>query len=263
MTKNRQKLFVTLLLGLSFSASANVLVPNLPASGVVEPDNNKTMSTKVDYSNFTGRVTDKDDTSRVLKVHVENNNTKFFRAGDPIKFWVNTKEDREACDANVRGVEDFYFIIYVKNFENCYGKDKYFRRGTVLKFQSDTLSDRVFEASRYRELLILRKDGFMKQLSDINHFLWTYEQQKMRVASEYDEKINELVRQKQLAIDRLLQIKEENLVLQTQLQEKLDSLDENMDYYRVERSEYITDRWNMDHDAGLPFGTRPQKLKER
>src|SRR5690606_28885991 len=172
--------------------------------------------------------------------------------GDPVDFWINTKEDKAPCKANVRGGEDFYCIIYVKNFENCFGKNKYFRRGTVLKFESEALANRVFEASRYRELLILRKGGFMKQLSDINHFLWTYEQQKMKVAAEYDEKINELMRQKRLAIDRLLQIKEENLVLQTELQEKLDSLDDSMKYYRVERNEYITDRWNMDHDAGLP-----------
>jgi len=32
----------------------------------------------VDYERFSGRVTDKDDDSRVMKIKVENNNTKFF-----------------------------------------------------------------------------------------------------------------------------------------------------------------------------------------
>jgi hypothetical protein len=43
---------------------------------------------------------------------------------------------------------------------------------------------------------------------------------------------------------------------------KLNELDESLLFYRVERQELMTDRWNMDHDSGLPFGQRPQDMKK-
>ena len=83
----------------------------------------------------------------------------------------------------------------------------------------------------------------------------------MKTAAEYDEKINELRRKKQLAIDNLLQSKQESLLLQVELVKKLDAIDESLKHYKVERNEQITDRWNLDHGVSLPVGQRPQKLK--
>jgi hypothetical protein len=44
---------------------------------------------------------------------------------------------------------------------------------------------------------------------------------------------------------------------------KLTGLDESLKFYRIERQELMSDRWNMDHDAGLPFDQRPQDVKQR
>ena len=125
------------------------------------------------------------------------------------------------------------------------------------------MAQRVFEASKYRELLILRKEGYLKQLNSINHFLWTFDQQKLKTAAEYDTKINRIMREKQLALDNLLNKKQENILLQSELVQKLDTLDESLDHYRIERQEHITDRWFMDHDRGLPIMRRPQKIKRK
>jgi hypothetical protein len=240
---------------------AVLAVPDLPKRGLTDPDNNTYMDPKVDYENFMGRVTDKDKSGRILKIKVENNNTKFFKSGDLVYFYVNNHESDTPCRSTVRSVEDFYFTVYVQDFKYCWDTSKYFPRGVQLKLESKVLGQRVFEASKYRELLILRKEGFLKQLNGINHFLWTFDQEKMKTASDYDIEINELRRKKQLAIDNLLQTKQENLLLQVELQKKLSALDQSLIHYRVERQEYLLDRWNMDHDKGISFPQRPLSLK--
>ena len=258
-------LLICLIYGITSSVSvfANLAVPDLPDVGVTDRANNAFIDPKVNYENFMGRVSDKDKSGRILKVRVENNNTKFFKAGDTVFFTVNEHTTTVPCRASVRNTEDFYFVVYVQDFDSCWPKEKYFPRGMQLNFESKTLSSRVFEASKFREILLLRKDGFLNQLNNINHFLWTYDQQKIKTAAQYDEEINAIRRKKQLAIDNLLQSKQENLLLQVELQKKLDGLDESLQHYRVERQEYLIDRWDMDHDMGIGFPQRPMKLKKR
>lgn len=254
-------LFFLMILS-SLRLQAVTLVPNLPDEGVLAPGNRDAIDPNVDYEHFSGRVSDKDDSGRIFKVHVENNNTKFFRAGDLVQFKVNLKEDRSYCKGYVRSVEDFHFTIFVESLGPCFSTSDYFKRGTVLNFFSKQLGLRVFEASKFREQLILRKEDFLKQLNDINHFIWTYDQQKVKVVAEFDERINQLQREKRKAIDDLISLKQEKLVLQNELMSKLNELDESLKFYRVERQELMADRWNADHDQGLPFGHRPQKMKK-
>ena len=244
------------------SAHAVTIVPNLPDQGVLAVDNRAAIDPNVDYEHFSGRVSDKDDSSRIFKVHVENNNTKFFRAGDLVQFKVTLKNDKEYCQAFVRNVEDFHFTIYVESLAPCYSADEYFRRGTVLNFYSKRLAIRVFEASKYREQLIVRKEDFLNQLNGINHFLWTFDQQKVKAAADYDQQINQLQREKRKALDDMISLKQERLIIQNELMVKLNELDESLIHYRVERQELMTDRWNLDHDSGLPVGQRPQDVKK-
>jgi hypothetical protein len=245
------------------TASAVVIVPNLPNEGVVGPFNRNAIDPNVDYERFSGRVTDKDDGQRIFKVHVENNNTKFFRSGDAVLFKVNLKDNRDYCKGFVRAVEDFHFTIFVESLGPCYSTSDYFKRGTVLNFYSKVLAERVFEASKYREQLIVRKEDFLKQLNDINHFLWTFDQQKVKTAADYDEQINRLRREKRKALDDMISLKQERLILQNELMKKLNELDDSLLFYRVERQELLTDRWELDHDQGLPVGHRPQKIKQQ
>lgn len=244
------------------AAVAVIVVPNLPNEGVLGPDNRNAIDPNVDYERFSGRVSDKDDSARIFKIQVENNNSKFFRAGDQVMFKVNMKDNRDYCKGFVRNVEDFYFTIFVESLAPCYSSTEYFRRGTVLNFYSKTLALRVFEASKYREQLILRKEDFLRQLNDINNFLWTFDQQKVKVAADYDDQINKLQREKRKALDDMISLKQERLVLQNELMKKLNELDESLLFYRVERQELMTDRWELDHDQGLPVGQRPQEIKQ-
>jgi hypothetical protein len=242
---------------------SNILTPKFPDDGQMTKDNNAYIDKNVDYTKFMGRVSDKSKNGNILKVKVENNNTKFLKAGDIVYFRVNNHKSKDACKASVRSVENFYFSMYVQDFGACWSEDRYFPRGMQLNFDSEKLSDRVFEASKYREILILRKESFLSQLNEINYYLWTFEQQKIKEAAKYDEQINELLREKRLAMDNLTNKKEENIILQHELGKKLNSIDESLNHYKVERQEYLTDRWYMDHEQSLPVFSRPRNLKKR
>jgi hypothetical protein len=262
-TFGHRRVLLFLLGAFAYSTHAMVLVPNLAAEGVLDPDNRGSIDPQIDYETFSGRVSDRDESGRIFKVNVENNNTKFFRSGDEVQFNLNLKDRRDFCRGFVRTVEDFHFTIYVETLAPCYSTSEYFRRGTVLNFNSKVLGQRVFEASKYREQLVVRKEDFLKQLNDINHFIWTFDQQKVKTAASYDDQINRLQREKRKALDDLVTLKHERLVLQNELMKKLNELDESLLFYRVERHEKLTDRWNSDHDQGLPFGQRPQEVKKQ
>jgi hypothetical protein len=212
---------------------------------------------KYDYSVFTGRVTDRDDTNSIVKVTSENKNIKFFRSGDPVRFRLAAQNTR-LCRGYVRSIEKNYFVLYVQDITLCWGKNDYFRRGSLLVFNSDTLSSRVRDASTYRIVLLRRRSDFYKQLNDVNHFVWSYEQEKIKLAAEYDEKITALRQAKQKAMDMMSTKKRDSINLQRELAYRLDQLDEDLEFYRVDKDDPKIDRWHLDHDLGKPVAKRPK-----
>jgi hypothetical protein len=241
---------------------AQASAPNFPAAGILSKDTNNFIDEDRDYSLFSGRVSDKQDQLNIFKIQVENNNTKFFRAGDVAYFKVNLYKSSRECKSYVKSVEEFYFVIQVQDISLCYDEDKYFRRGTVLNFRSPILAQRVFEASKYREMLLVRKDDFMKQLNQINNFIYAFDQEKVKAVAEIDQEINRLEKKRRKAIDNLVVKKQESMVLQNELIRQLNALDESLRYYKVERQEAMTDRWNLDHDLSIPVGRRPMPIRK-
>lgn len=217
---------------------------------------------KYDYAIFSGRVTDKDDTTSIIKVSAESKNIKFFRSGDKVQFRLPSKKD-DFCEAFVRGIEENYFVLYVKDLSPCYGTDEYFRRGTSLIFFSPKLLDRVREASVFRATLFQKKKDFLSQLNQLNHDVWNYEEQKMKIAAEYDKKIAEIEKQKQLALDQHLSKKNDYVTLQRELIYRLDNIDKEIEFYRVEKEEPLFDRWHQDQDLGYPVFEKPEPLRAR
>lgn len=211
---------------------------------------------KADYSTFTGRVTDRDKGGDIMKISSENKNIKFFRTGDELKFYVAARKGR-LCQASVRGVEEDYIIIWVKDLSSCWSSQDYFRRGTLLVFQSKTLQERVKDAAVFRLVLLNRKKDFYKQLNGINHFLWSFDQQKLLTAGEYDQKIIQVQKQKEKAMEDLVARKHDSLKLQKELAYQLDQLDRDLEHYRIDKTEPDFDRWHLDHDLGVPVDRRP------
>lgn len=212
---------------------------------------------KYDYSNFTGRVTDRDDTNSIVKVTSENENIKFFRSGDMVRFRLAAQNTKE-CRGYIRSVEKNYIVLYVQDITLCWGVDDYFRRGSLLVFNSDTLASRVRDASTYRIVLLKRRSSFYRQLNDVNHFIWSYDQEKVKLASEYDEKITALRQAKQKAMDMMATKKRDSINLQRELSYRLDKLDKDLEFYRVDKDDPKIDRWHLDHDLGKPVSKRPK-----
>ena len=81
----------------------------------------------VDYSSFSGRVTDRDATAAIVKVSSESKNVRFFRAGDLVQFKVQSQKDSDYCDGYVRSIEENYFVMFTKDLEPCFPQEDYFR----------------------------------------------------------------------------------------------------------------------------------------
>ena len=233
--------------------------PELPADGVVTRDQQAFMDHDVDYYRFTARITDRDPLTRIIKVQAETPNVRFFRAGDKIVFTIDNRSG--SCTAYVRNVEDKYVTFFLPNVHQCKEYDDYLRRGTKINVTSMDFLNRVKESSAFRKSIIIRKEDFLKQLNEINHFLWSYDQIKQETAADVDAQIVELEKKKQHALEELLAKRKDNIILQKELQSKISQLDVDLQFYRIDRQEWLTDRWDLDHDLSLPVGQRPQEEK--
>jgi hypothetical protein len=247
----------------SFHGWGYIDSPNLPQKGVMTQDNNSQIDENINYAQFTGRVTDRDNAGKIIKVKVENNNIKFFRTGDRVNFRILNSKLVRKCRGYVRSIEDFYFVMFVDDLNYCRGTKEYFRRGTIITMNSEVLAQRVYEASKFREMLLLKKDDFLKQLNGINNELHNFDEKYVMVAAEFDRQMTAIQKEKRLALDKLVQERKQKVKLQASLMGELNNLDQNLKYYRVERQELLMDRWSMDQDTGAPVGNRPQKLIER
>ena len=216
-----------------------------------------------DYDKFSGRVTDRDATSSIVKVSSESKNTKFFRAGDLVEFRIQNSKEGEYCQGFVRSLEPDYFIMYANDLFPCLAKDEYFRRGTVLIMQSEKLGQRVREASVYRASLINKKKDFMTQLNGINNGIWNFEERKVIIAADFDRRIVEMEKEKIKALDELITKKNDEIVLQRELAFRLDNLDKELDFYRIEKHELMFDRWHLDKDLGYPVYDKPEEIRPK
>lgn len=226
-------------------------------------DTDSFYDSKFDYAHFSGRVTDRDQTASIVKVSSENRNVKFFRAGDLVEFKIQNNKDSDYCQGFVRSIEDHYFVMYVKDLFPCFPKEDYFRRGTALIMQSQKLATRVREASVYRASLLNKKKDFMVQLNGINSDVWNFEEKKIQVAAEFDQRIAEIEKQRIKALDELLTQKNDQIKLQRELAYRLDNIDKELNFYRIEKDELLLDRWHLDHDLGYPVYDKPEEIRPR
>lgn len=208
---------------------------------------------------FVARVTDKDDSERVLKISSENRNIKFFRKGDEISFVVYNNINMRPCYAYVQSVEKEHIAVQVKNFSACWDSKRYFLRGTMLKVEAPILPQRMIEVAQYRNILLKKKTDFLTQLNDANNFVWNFDQIKAELATDYDQRINQLIKEKNQAIKDLNGKRLDQLTLQIKLNDELNKAEHELQFYRLEKQELFYDKWNQDHDLGHPLVQRPTK----
>ncbi len=213
------------------------------------------------YSRFSGRITDKDKKAEIYKIKTENPNISFFRAGDVIFFQVanfahEKKINHFSCRAFVRSVEKEHFVVFVNNKQTCH-EGKSFLRGTAVTFHSPQLAERMFTASQYRRVLLQKRVDFLHQLNKINNFLWNYKEEKRKSVMSFEKKINAIKKERQEALDDLVDKQREYIVLQRDLQQEIDDIDHDLENYRIKQKDLFFDRWHLDHDSIAKFNKRP------
>lgn len=209
---------------------------------------------KIDYSSLIARITDRDKTGNILRIYSQNKNIRFFRIGDPLSFRMASRTKSKFCRGNVRSVEEHYFVIYVRDVFACIEKDEYFiRRGSMIHIKSKSLSRRIIDASTHRLLLLKRKKDLLTQLKGINNFLWSYQQHRIKLAVEYDNKLIAMKKEKQKALEVMLGKRRDSIILQNKIPYYLDQVEKDLEFYRIDNRNSFLNRWDSDHNLGLPM----------
>jgi hypothetical protein len=268
MYKYSNKLLILIVLSLGLIAdrhsplSAAVTDAPFPNEGIVNKiteDHDSFYDPTINYAYFAGRISDRDVQGNIYKIQSENNNIKYFRAGDGLELKERLRPKDLPCRAYVQGVEEFYLVVHIPNMEVCRGNKGAFRIGSQLDGTSDVLKERILYASQFRLILLRQKKDLLKQFSGVNEFLWTFKEEEIKVAAFYDKKILVIQEQKKKGLDDLLSKRKEYINLQKELASRMHFLDESLHFYRIERQEFFYDRWHLDHDLGLPMYSHPPK----
>ena len=200
-----------------------------------------------DYSRFIGRMTDRNKNGNILKIYSKNTNVKHLRSGDQV-FFKYPFDSPAYCKGSVRNTEEHnYFVIYAHDLSPCLRKGEIgIRRGSKLHFLSHRLLVRVRDAHLQHQALLNRREQFLKELDGINHFIWTYQQQKIKTSAKYKEEMVKIQKDEQRALDILKEKKKDGLLLQRELNQRLDKLDQDLIFYRIEKAKKIQESWKQD-----------------
>ena len=216
----------------------------------------------IDYRKFSGRLTDKAENGTIFKIQVEAKNTKFFQISDVLFFNALRKKGKIPCRAYIRSIEANYITVFVKSVVNCWGSVNTFRRGSIMIFNSEILAKRIKSASSYRVALFAKKRDYIYQLNKINKSIWSYKEEQVAVAAEYDEKIIELKKRRMKALEKITLRRKNNIKVRKNLSYKVDEIGRDLDFYRVEKDQLFSERWHFDKDLGKHIYRTPSRVKK-
>lgn len=262
------KLLINILMGLLASSTMTcnqllataLTLTNLPDHGVLSPDYDGFLDPKIDYSKTVGRISDIDQDKKIFKIKVENDFTRFLKPGDPVNIKV-LKLSEDSCLSHVVATELQYFTVQAVDVTPCWGKGEYLRRGLVLEISSDVLLLRVQQASAYRKELLLKRAAYLKQLSEVNNFFWNFNMNKEKLRQDYDQKLNQLKNEKIEAMNNFNAEQAAKTKEQGELMQELNQLDELLKYYRIDRTEILTDKFHADYDTSAPVDQRARVVQ--
>ncbi|MCY4645003.1 MAG: hypothetical protein OXB88_10325 [Bacteriovoracales bacterium] len=217
----------------------------------------------IDHSRFVGRMSDRDPKKTLIKIFTENDNVRLLRTGDSVTFQIGEGENPEtpSCQGFVRGAEKRYLVLYVPTLAPCFPKDFLLRRGLMMVFHSKILVQRILEASRYRKTLLAQRDDFLTQLGELNRFLWSFDQERVKSIAQLEKEILNLERKKREALELLETRRKESRELRDNLMGKLDQIGRDLDRYKIYPPPPVRPGWKAERDLGRPVGpVRETKL---
>lgn len=240
---------------LTLQVMATAYDPNLPDHGVMSLDYDGFIDPKRNYALNVGRVTDVNLEKKILKIKVENDTTRFLKSGDQVLISFGKLSNKQ-CETDVVVTEISYLTITWKNLQNCWDTKSYFRRGLTVNLESSIMQLRVQQASAYRVKLLERRNVYLKQLSEVNNFFWQYETDRDKLLNEYDLKINALKNERTKVVSGLDDQRVSKTKMQGELMQELNSIDDLLNFYRIDRKEMLTDRFNQDYDTSAPVNQK-------
>ena len=119
-------------------------------------------------------------------------------------------------------------------------------------FTSAVLAKRVRDAAALRVRLLGRREDFYNQLNGINHFLWSYDQQKILAGAAYERQIVDLQRRRNRAVNSLISKKNDYIRLQREMAKRLDAMDRELAFYALDGPPQRKEAWEYDHESELP-----------
>lgn len=229
-----------------------VVLAQIPRSMAQESGASAPYEPQQDYSRFMGRVTDKNREENILKVETEAGNARLLKTGDMVEFRPQYLGiPGGLCRGFVRDTEEKHIVFSVEALSLC-SKKEYFRRGTLLSFFSPVLPRRVRDAVTLRARLLERREDFYNQLNDINHFIWSYDQQKVLARTGYERQIADLRRRMARSLNALISKKNDYIRLRGELARRLDAMDKDLAFYALNAPSRQKEFWEYDHESNLP-----------
>lgn len=260
MQKHFMILLSLLLMGKNHFLYATAYDPKMPDHGIMSLDYDGFIDPQHDYTKNVGRITDINQPQKMFKVKVENDTTRFLKTGDVVSIKIPNLS-KNSCDVGVISTEISYVTFGWQSLDQCWDTKKYFRRGLLVEMNSSIMQLRVQQASAYRKQLLERRNVYLKQLNDVNNFFWKYETERERVLNEYDRKINELKNQRAQAAGSIDDERVNKTKVQGELMQELNSLDELLKFYRIDRREVFSDKTGQDYDTSAPVNQKNRVLQ--
>ena len=82
--------------------------------------------------------------------------------------------------------------------------------------------------------------------------MWSFKEQKIKEeVAKFDQEIEAIKMKKFKAVSNLNIKRKDYLHLQRELKFRLDELDRDIEFYRIQNSRVLRDRWSKDLDLGI------------
>ena len=112
-----------------------------------------------------------------------------------------------------------------------------------------------------REDILLKKDAYLKQLAEANNFTWNFDLEREKMLNDFDQRLLALKNEKVNSIEDLNRKKVETVKVQGELLSEINSLEELLKFYRLDRREVLKDRFHADYDTSAPVD-KPARVQQ-
>jgi len=199
---------------------------------------------KTELGNFTGRVSRLNPKARLMRIRIEDENTKFLVRKNKVNFWQEETPSQK-CQTLVEGRTERYILLKVPEYETCV-RNVRLTVGSFLHFGSEDLKENIEKTEELVHILVKKRlanyikytklqkslEGHLAKVEAVNDRYFVL---KEKLEREWEQKLSALEEDK-------LQIVSEA----EKTKRLLNDIDKKMEFYRVQDKDQRLDRWALD-----------------